>query len=321
MKKSSKLIHLVKICSDLGAGKVGASNGFSSLEVAAKEMSSLFFKGKEVTEVVDSNFALLTPVKFFNAKKAEYLLPVFKGVSSAVCSLLQNDALFPLVIAGDHSTAIGTISGVKRAYPDKRVGVIWIDAHADIHSPYTTPSGNMHGMPIAASLGIDNVLSDSNLPEGAVLSLWKKIKNLDDVCPKILPEDLVYVGVRDVEWQEKKLIEELPIQCYSVEQMRKLNGREIAESVLLYLKDVDVIYISYDVDVLDPSLSVGTGTPVENGLFLNEVSDLIGRLMESDKIRCFEMVEINPSLEQGGKSMAEMAIGVLELIDFKIKNK
>jgi arginase len=306
-------IQFLKICSELGAGTRGASKGFEGLRTAATKKNSDLFKKFNVTAIKDENESLLKNINFSNAKRIKQIYAVLIRVHDEVKTQIKKKK-FPILLSGDHSIASGTIAGIKSAYPSKQIGVVWIDAHADIHSPYTTPSGNMHGMPIAASLGIDCELNKQNTPHLDVKKLWEDIKNLGGFPKKIKPENLVYVGVRETEWQEDEIIKELNIQNYSIDFIRKNGGKSTSESILNQLINCDCIYISFDVDVLDTSLSRGTGTPVPNGLFLREVINIIKGIAQSNKLCCFEIVEINPTIDDKGNLMAEMGIEVLEAL-------
>ena len=311
--QNHKKIKLLKISSELGAGTRGSSKGFEGLKSAASMKGSNVFNDYEIISIKDENDSLLKNINFPNAKRIKSIYEVLSRVTKSVhCELQQNQ--FPVLISGDHSTAIGTIAGIKSSFPQKKTGVIWIDAHADIHTPFTTPSGNMHGMPIAASLGLDNSSLASNTPKKEVINLWNKIKLLGGEGANISPENIVYIGLRDTEWQEEKIIKELNICEYSVEFIRKKGGHKSAQAILNKLEKCDLIYISFDVDVLDTSLSLGTGTPVPNGLFLNEVKSLISELSKSKKLCCFEIVEINPTIDNKGNFMAEMGLEVLETL-------
>jgi len=306
-------IKFIKVSSELGAGTSGASKGFEGLKSADAMRESNLFSQHEIISIKDKNDSLLKNINFPTAKRIKDILEVVTNVSRTVKSqLLEKN--FPIIIAGDHSIAIGTIAGIKSAYPSKNVGIIWVDAHADIHSPYTTPSGNVHGMPIAASLGLDHKLPFGNNPKKEVIKLWNDVKNLEEISPKIKPENIVYVGLRDTEWQEDKVLRELKIQKFSVDFVRRNGGKSTADTILNHLINTDIIYISFDVDVLDTSLSKGTGTPVPNGLFLREVVNLMKSLAKSPKLCCFEIVEINPTIDDKGNSMAEMGLDVLEEI-------
>lgn len=155
-------IALIEVDSDLGAGKRGASKGIEFLKAAAIEKQAARMRADNGVVSLDNrsiqneNHALKGSKQYDHAKYIDAIYKVFERTTDLVASTLE-DGLFPLVLGGDHSTAAGTIAGIKKAFPDRRLGVIWIDAHADIHSPYTTPSGNMHGMPLAVATAQDNL--------------------------------------------------------------------------------------------------------------------------------------------------------------------
>lgn len=315
---NNEKFKLLKISSEIGAGTRGSSKGFEGLKTAAAISGSSIFSDHEIISIKDENDSLLKNINYPNAKRIKGIYEVLSRVQKNVKSQLENEK-FPILLSGDHSIAAGTIAGIKSAYPEKSIGVIWIDAHADIHTPYTTPSGNMHGMPIAAAIGLNHILPRSNEPHPDTIKLWQDIKNLGGKPQKIKPENLVYVGVRDTEWQEEKAIKDLEIQRYGVSFVRNHGGKSTAESILNYLINCDLIYISFDVDVLDTSLSKGTGTPVPNGLFLTEVINLINTISKTGKLCCFEIVEINPTIDDKGNTMAEMGLKVLESVIQNLK--
>src|SRR5690606_39208553 len=157
---------------------------------------------------------------------------------------------FPVVLAGDHSSSAGTIAGIKKTFPKSRLGVIWIDAHADVHSPYTSPSGNMHGMPIAVSLDEDNLANKVNQPDQETLNYWHQLKNIGAIAPKINARDLVYIGIRDVEAPELALIKKKKIKTVSVAIFRKFGVERIINDIMSHLDACDMIYLSFDVDSL-----------------------------------------------------------------------
>ena len=149
-------IKFIENRSEIGAGSRGASLGVDALRIASLNVDNKFFRENEVVTIKDENHLLFEPVKFESAKRIGGIVQVFKSISSEVKSTLASGE-FPFVLAADHSSAGGTIAGIKEQYPDKRLGVIWIDAHADLHSPYTSPSGNVHGMPLASAINYDNL--------------------------------------------------------------------------------------------------------------------------------------------------------------------
>jgi arginase len=216
-----------------------------------------------------------------------------------------------VIMAGDHSTAYGTIAGIKKAHPKSRLGVIWIDAHADIHTPFTTPSGNMHGMALAMACGLDNLECKVNDPRGETLDYWEQIKNVGMQGPKINPEDIVYIAVRDLEKPENYLLNKYNVNFIEVEDVKKFGGAKIAEKALQMLDHCDYIYVSFDVDSMDSRISTGTGTPVPNGLAVDEAKTLNVELCKSPKVIAWEIVEVNPTLDTENR-MAESAFEILE---------
>jgi len=222
---------------------------------------------------------------------------------------------FPLVLSGDHSSALGTISGIKASFPNKRLGVVWIDAHADLHSPYTSPSGNVHGMPLAAAMSIDNLEGQVNTVTKETEDYWVGMKNTGIIGAKISPEDLIYFGVRDTEDPEEILMKKLQIKNYKVEEVRYRGIQTCLDEAIQKLSDCEMIYISFDVDSMDCDLiSKGTGTPVSKGFDQYEVIDLINGFISTNKVVCLEIVEINPLLDHNGNKMAETAFEVLDTV-------
>jgi arginase len=306
-----KKTKLILLRSELGAGTRGASMGVDALKIAAIDLKSNYFREHDEIEISDENWLLLESVKFKYAKRIRGITKIYERLSKAVQKVLLKNNAFPIVLAGDHSTAGGTIAGIKTSYPDDRIGVIWIDAHADLHSPYTTPSGNVHGMPLATALGEDNPDKKTNDIDKDTLNQWEKLKNSGGICPKIEYRDLVYIGVRDTEEEEDYLIEKNSIKNITTKQLRTKGVPAVIDEVFEYLKHCDKIYISFDVDSLDPKISTGTGTPVPNGLRIKEAKDLMTGLVANEKVCCFEIVEINPTLDTEN-SMAETAFKILE---------
>ncbi len=307
-----RTVKLIEVKSEIGAGTRGASLGIDAIKIAAMDFHSLYFKKLKSVEIETENEELFEPIINHYAKHINAVYKIYLRVSKEVGKVIKRKQ-FPLILAGDHSTAGGTIAGIKMASPNKRLGVIWIDAHADIHSPYTTPSGNMHGMPLALSLGEDNLECQENEPIGETKMFWNKLKNIGGICPKIQYNDIVYVGLRDTEEQEEFLIEKHKMKRFSVAEMRKKGISRSADHILKLLTHCDLIYISFDVDSMDPSVSKGTGTPVAKGLTESEAANFASRLVRSPKVCCFEMVEVNPTLDREN-TMAENAFKILRKV-------
>ena len=307
-----RTVKLIEVKSEIGAGTRGASLGIDAIKIAAMDFHSLYFKKLKSVEIETENEELFEPIINHYAKHINAVYKIYLRVSKEVGKVIKRKQ-FPLILAGDHSTAGGTIAGIKMAAPNKRLGVIWIDAHADIHSHYTTPSGNMHGMPLALSLGEDNLECQENEPIGETKMFWNKLKNIGGICPKIQYDDIVYVGLRDTEEQEEFLIDKHKMKRFSVAEMRKKGISRSGDHILKLLAHCDLIYISFDVDSMDPSVSKGTGTPVAKGLTEREAANFISRLVRSPKVCCFEMVEVNPTLDKEN-TMAENAFKILRKV-------
>ncbi len=307
--------------SEITAGTRGASLGPDAIITAARKKGSYVFSDNKIEEIRNWNELLNTPVKFPYAKRIVGLLNVYEELNSKISSLLKSKA-FPLVLAADHGSAGGTISGIKSAFPDKRIGVVWIDAHADIHTPYTTPSGNLHGMPLASVLDIDNLECKINDIDAETEKYWNKLKNVGGVSKKINSEDLVYVGVRDTEAGEEAVMKSFGIKSIEVDEVRKKGPSEIIKMITDQLKDCDLIYVSFDVDSMDPNLtSHGTGTPVPNGITPAEAKDLLVQLAENPKTVCIEVVEVNPCLDEKKNTMAEVTLELVEAVVDTLKNR
>ncbi len=309
MKKEIKLI-INK--SEITAGTRGASLGPDAIMTAARKNDNLFFGKYPLGYVEDANYMLDEEIKYPYAKRIEGLVKVFENVSKEVKNTLL-DGKFPFVIAGDHGSAGGTIMGVKAAYPNKRIGVVWIDAHGDLHTPYTTPSGNMHGMPLSTALAEDNKQVQKNKLSEKETELWNRLKEMDTNGPRIKSEDLVFISVRDTEEQEDALIERLNITNHTVDAVREKSKETVMHEILSQLNECDLIYVSFDVDSMDPEFtSHGTGTPVDHGLMPEEAEFFLTELAKNKKTVCIEFVEVNPCLDEKINKMAEVTFDLLE---------
>lgn len=312
-------IKLIKNRSDIGAGTRGSDMGIDAIEIAAINQNNDFFNRHYFQDVETHNESIYNKNTNNFAKRIEHVYEQCQRVAAAVKDTIKNGDL-PVVLSGDHSSALGTMSGIKAAYPNQSLGVIWIDAHADIHSPYTSPSGNIHGMPIAAVLNIDNRNAQVQQPDDCTDEQWDKMKNLGIIGPKILPFHLIYFGLRDYELAEEKIIHELGIKVYKVEEVRYKGIDICIQEAILKLKECDNIYISFDVDSMDcDRVSYGTGTPVPVGFVPEEIMHIIDQFIETKKVCCIEFAEINPLLDNKGNKMAETAFEVLNHIAQKIE--
>lgn len=303
-------IKIIEVRSEIGAGTRGASLGIDAIKIAALDFMSNLFVNFSSDIIENENRLLYEPIASPYAKRIQGIYTMYDRVSKAVCDTVKS-GLFPIVLAGDHSTAGATIAGLKMARPKRRLGVVWIDAHADIHTPFTTPSGNMHGMPLAISMADDNTDNQVHNPDPQTLEYWNKLKNIGKIAPKIGAEDLVYIALRDLEKEEDALIKKGNIKVIPVAEIRRKGVENVVRQTFLHLSNCDDIYVSFDVDSLDSSISRGTGTPVSNGLREREAEDLVASFMQHHKICCFEIAEVNPTLDKENM-MAEIAFNILQ---------
>ena len=305
-----KNIKLIEVPSELGAGTRGASLGIDAIKIAALDFMSNFFVHFPSEKIETENSILFEPIKSPYAKRIQGVLNMYERISKAVSDSIKSN-FFPVVLSGDHSNAGGTIAGIKMAKPKSKLGVIWIDAHADLHTPYTTPSGNMHGMPLSASIGEDNREMEVHVPDEKTIDMWNRLKSHGKIGQKVLPEDVVFISLRDYEKEEKHLIEKYGMKVITTAEVRRNGVENVSRKVLRYLSDCTDIYVSFDVDSLDSAISKGTGTPVSNGLKEREAEDLISKFMQNRKICCFEITEVNPTLDKENL-MAEIAFNILQ---------
>ncbi len=303
-------IKIIEVRSEIGAGTRGASLGIDAVKIAALDFMSNLFVNFPSEVIENENRLLYEPVASPYAKRIQGIYTMYDRVSKSVSETVKS-GLFPIVLAGDHSTAGATIAGLKMARPKRRLGVVWIDAHADLHSPYTTPSGNMHGMPLAISLAEDNIEHQVHTPDSQTVEQWRKLKQIGKIEPKIGPDDIVFIALRDMEKEEEAIIKKNNIKVITVAELRRKGIENVVRQTFMHLTNCDDIFVSFDVDSLDSSISRGTGTPVSNGLREREAEDLIASFMQHHKICCFEIAEINPTLDKENM-MAEIAFNILQ---------
>lgn len=305
-----KNIKIIEVKSEIGAGTRGASLGVDAIKIAALDFMSNFFVHFPTEEIETENKLLFEPIESPYAKRIKGTYNMYERVSKSVCDTIKAN-WFPVVLSGDHSTAGATIAGLKMARPKAKLGVIWIDAHADLHTPFTTPSGNMHGMPLAVSIAEDNKEHMVHEVDENTVKMWNQLKNMGKIAPKVLPEDIVFISLRDYEKEEEHLIKKHGMKVITTSEVRRKGAENVARSIFRYLSDCEYIYVSFDVDSLDASISRGTGTPVSNGLREREAEDLISKFMQHRKICCFEITEVNPTLDRENL-MAEIAFNILQ---------
>jgi arginase len=285
----TKTVNLMGFPMDLGADRRGVDMGPSAVRIANLQ-EKLEHLGYKVIDSGDINIQIMEKQRIGNPKLKflNEILRTSKILASRIEKVLDKDQ-FPLCIGGDHSMALGTIAGISsHCRKNKlRMGVIWIDAHPDMNTDLTSPSGNIHGMPLAASLGIGN----------------EKLVNFLGFKPKIKPENCALIGIRSIDMLERKLIKKLNIPIYTMSEIDKLGIHRVITRVLKHFKEnVDHIHVSFDLDSVDPSIVPGVGTPVPGGLSYREAHLIMEAIAECGCMSSLEITEVNPILDNKNKS-------------------
>jgi len=286
---NSEKVFIVGFPMDLGAGRRGVDMGASALRIAGLQ-SKLEKLGYRVKDKGDIKIEIMERQRVQNPK-LKYLDEILK-TSKILAAKVENiveEGEFPLCIGGDHSMALGTIAGIAAHCKNhgKKLGVIWVDAHADMNTEDTTPSGNIHGMPLAASLGLGN----------------EKLVNLYGISPKIKPENCALIGIRSIDDAEKTNIKKLKVPVYTMSDIDKSGVFRIMVKVLKYFREkVDHIHVSFDVDSIDPSVAPGVGTPVPGGLSYREAHLIMESLAECGCMSSLDITEVNPILDHKNKT-------------------
>lgn len=309
--RQEKPIQFLEIKTELGAGTYGSSLGADALHFASIQKKAQLFENNPIRIIEGPPQWDFDTDDFPHCWNIPLVTQVYQEVVNSVEEIFKSN-FFPFVISGDHSSAAATIKGIRKAFPDKRLGVVWVDAHADIHSPYSTPSGNLHGMPLATVLNTAQIIHERNKISTEEKQYWE---NLCNIGGGILFEDLVYVAIRALEDEEWEIIHKKNIKYHSVEELRKIGASNLANQILNYLSSCDLLYVSFDVDSMDPSISVGTGTPEPDGLMANEALELLNCFWKDNRLTALEIVEINPLLDTGNK----MACTVVDIMEALIK--
>ncbi|MGP1910353.1 arginase [Metabacillus sp. JX24] len=286
-------ISIIGVPMDLGQMRRGVDMGPSAIRYAGVverlEGLSYEIEDKGDIEIGRAN----------REEEAANNLRNLKAVSEASVKLSEQvdeaikSGAFPLVFGGDHSIAIGTLAGVSKHY--ENLGVIWYDAHGDLNTGETSPSGNIHGMPLAVSIGIGD----------------EALTRIGGYTPKVKPENIVIIGARSLDQGEKELIKEKGIKVYTMHEIDRLGMTKVMEETIEYLKErTDGVHLSLDLDGLDPHDAPGVGTPVIGGISYRESHLAMEMLAESEIITSAEFVEVNPILDEKNKT-ATVAVALM----------
>jgi arginase len=285
-KENSKIVNIIGFPMDLGADRRGVDMGPSALRIAGLR-EKLEQLGYQVIDLGDVFIQIMERQKIINPK-LKYLDEILKTsiILARKVERVLEKGQFPLCLGGDHSMALGSIAGISSFCKKNKLklGIIWVDAHADMNTDETSPSGNIHGMPLASSLGIGN----------------EKLVNFYGFAPKLKPENCALIGIRSVDTLEKQNIKRLKLPVYTMADIDKQG-----------------IHVSFDLDVIDPSIVPGVGTPVAGGLGYREAHLLMESIAECGCMSSLEITEVNPILDDKNKS----AIFATDLISSSMGQK
>lgn len=290
-------IHIVGFPMDLGAGRRGVDMGPSALRYAGIERR-IRELGYSVVDDGDINVRPqeVQTVKDRNLKYLPEITRATKKLAAQVEEILDKGH-FPLVLGGDHSMSIGTLAGLGSwcKKNNRRMGVLWIDAHADMNTPDTTPSGNIHGMPLSVSMGIGE----------------KSLTSIGGEFQKVRPEDVMIIGARSIDQGEREMIRQLGVNVATMYDIDKRGIYPIIQEALdRFEATVDFLHVSFDIDSVDPTVAKGVGTPVPGGLSFREAHVIMESIAERKFIHSLEVAEVNPILDEMNRS-AEFAVDVV----------
>ena len=291
---SPKKIRVIGVPLDLGASRRGVDMGPSAVRVAGLE-ARLEAIGHVVEDAGNVAVAIAEQKKE-GSPHAKYLKEIVatctKHAELVVKTLEAGKT--PLVLGGDHSVAAGTVAGVAEFYrkQNQRIGLIWIDAHTDINTPETSPSGNVHGMPLAAIMGLGPA----------------ELSNIFGFAPKVQPENCVLVGVRDIDAVEKENVRKAGVEVFTMRDIDERGMRTVIEEALRMAgRGTAGYHVSLDMDWIDPEDAPGVGTPVRGGATYREAHLAMEIIADHGRMTSFEIVEVNPVIDEHNRT-ADLAV-------------
>lgn len=318
MKDFSRFIKIVEVYSDIAGRRKGAGLGIDALMDSCDKLGSRYFKKYPAEVILDENSSFEESTKYKYGKYIDKIYLVVKRVAKRV-EALRAEGLFPIILSGDHASCAGTMHGLRLAHPNDEIGVVYIDAHADIHSIYTSASGNMHGMPLSIVTGLDNLKNKINTPTNEEIQYWEKLKNINNK-PSIKANNIIFCALRDYERAEEELIREHGIKKYNAKDITYLGVKVVVQEILEKLAHCKYIYVSFDVDSIDPIYLPGTGTPSENGLSFEQALQLNMQLIKNEKVCCWEIAEINPNYDENNRGTTAIFKILEQVTKMLIKN-
>ncbi len=289
-------IHILGVPLDLGLSKLGADMGPTALRYAglyqAFDHAGFSYEDHGDLDVLKSFTLDRLPPKERTRKRFEEIVRVSSRLAEFVYETASKGG-FPLTLGGDHSTSIGSVAGLSKAYD--RLGVIWIDAHPDSNTPETSPSGNVHGMPLATSLGHG----------------YKELTHCLGFAPKVRYEDVCIVGAKDIDPDELAFLHAHDVRMFTTFDIQDMGiGPVIRQAVERVSKHTDAVYVSFDADAMDMELAPGTGIMTRGGLDYREISYIMQYIGRNVHLAGVDMIEVNPLMDKRNAT-AELCVELL----------
>ena len=292
-------VHIMEVPLDYGGKRHGSDMGPSAIRLAGLRNKLEVLGHNIITDEDQINILPQEYAEIGDNLKAKYLLPIVsvcEKIAENVKKSIENKE-FPLILGGDHSLVLGTLAGLHSYYKktNKRLGVLYVDAHGDFNTTETTPTGNIHGECLSASAGF-------GLDE--LVNLYEKEQKVD-------PKNICFVGIRDLDPGEKELMHKAGVTVFSISDIDRFGFSDIIKKVKLFFKThCDVVHVSFDMDSLDPSIAPGTGVPVPGGLSYREALLLMEEMYNLKMVKSMEVVEVNPILDVRNET-AVMAVQLI----------
>jgi arginase len=292
------VIHVLGVPMDLGSGRRGVDMGPSAIRIAGVS-DRLKELGNKIIDDGDLDIKNMEEIRVGDTR-ARYLKEISRAskILARHTEGMMTKGHFPLILGGDHSIAIGSISGIAAFAKKKRkkIGVLWVDAHGDLNTPTTSPSGNVHGMPLASLLGYGP----------------GDLKTVGGNFEKVDPDNVAIVGVRSLDAGERTLIEQAGIHVYTMSDIDRQGIHRVMKKALSKVTNgTDYVHVSFDLDSVDPTIAPGVGTPVKGGLDYREAHLTMESICEAKVMTSLELVEVNPILDEQNRS-AEFAVELVQ---------